>query len=110
MLFIKLDELEQKEPFPGCRMRFVHSENMTLAYWHITPGEPVPAHSHHHEQVVNVIEGKFEMTVGEKTRILESGSVVVIPPDVIHGGKALTDCRIIDVFYPVREDFRYTDD
>lgn len=25
---------------------------------------------------------------------------------VPHSGRALTDCRVIDVFYPVREDYR----
>ena len=38
--------------------------------------------------------------------VWKPGTVVVIPPDVPHAGKAITDCWIIDVFHPVREDYR----
>ena len=48
----------------------------------------------------------FELTVGAKTRVLEAGDVWVIPGDVAHSGKALTACRVLDVFHPVREDYR----
>ncbi|NOY99054.1 MAG: cupin domain-containing protein, partial [Chloroflexi bacterium] len=37
---------------------------------------------------------------------LEPGAVAVIPPDVPHAGRAVTDCRIIDVFYPTREEYK----
>jgi quercetin dioxygenase-like cupin family protein len=55
--------------------------------------------------VVNLIEGSFEITVDGEALALEPGSVVVIPPNVMHSGKALTSCRIIDVFYPIRTDY-----
>jgi quercetin dioxygenase-like cupin family protein len=37
---------------------------------------------------------------------LTPGKVVVIGSNVPHSGKAITDCRILDVFQPVREDYR----
>lgn len=99
-------EIETQELLPGADVGFVHTDNMTLAYWSFIPGVSVPDHAHPHEQVVNVIEGIFELTVdGEKAR-LEAGAVAVIPPDAIHSGSSITDCRIVDVFYPVREDYR----
>jgi quercetin dioxygenase-like cupin family protein len=79
---------------------------MTLAYWEIDAGAALPAHSHPHEQVVNPVWGELELTMGEETRVIRPGDVVVIPPDVPHSGRAVTDCRIIDVFHPVREDYR----
>ena len=33
MAFLELEDIEVKEPVPGYRGRFVHSEKMTLAYW-----------------------------------------------------------------------------
>jgi hypothetical protein len=33
---------------------------------------------------------------------------MVLAPNVVHSGKAVTDCRVVDVFHPVREDFRGT--
>lgn len=102
----KLETLEEREIAPGFHAKMVHSTNMTLAYWRIEEGAALPHHHHFHEQVVNLLEGEFEMTVGEERRVLTPGTVLVIPGDVPHGGKALTPCRILDVFYPVREDYR----
>jgi quercetin dioxygenase-like cupin family protein len=52
------------------------------------------------------LEGKFELTIGEKTQIYEPGFIAVIPSNVPHGGIALTDCKIFDIFSPVRSDYK----
>jgi quercetin dioxygenase-like cupin family protein len=36
---------------------------------------------------------------------MKTGSVAVIPSNARHSGKAVTACRILDVFYPLREDY-----
>jgi quercetin dioxygenase-like cupin family protein len=106
MAFVNINEIEEVELVPGVMGRFVHSENMTLAYWTIREGALIPEHAHQHEQFANVIEGEFELTIEGETRELVSGMVAVIPPHALHGGKALTECKLLDVFYPVREDYR----
>lgn len=106
MTFMRLKELDWREPFPGYRAYFVHSETMTFAHWTIAPGALIPGHSHPHEQVSNVIDGQFELTIEGVTKILGPDDVAIIPPNASHSGKALTKCRIIDVFYPIREDYR----
>ncbi len=106
MPFLSLKDLAEREPAPGFRVRFVHTDAMTLAYWDIRSGSVMPDHAHPHEQVVNPVEGRFELTVDGETKLLTPGEVAVVPPDGLHGGRALTDCRIIDIFHPVREDYR----
>jgi quercetin dioxygenase-like cupin family protein len=106
MTFLTLKEIEEKEIVPGYRAKFVHSENMTLAYWDVDPGAALPEHSHPHEQIANVLEGRFELTVDGEPRVLEPGMVAVIPGGVPHSGKALTPCRLLDAFYPLREDYK----
>ena len=106
MPFLKLDDSPSREIFPGFHVHFVHSANMTFAHWTIKAGAVLPKHSHMHEQVVNMIEGEFELVINAETRRLGSRSVAIIPSNAVHSGKAITDCRIIDAFYPIREDYR----
>ncbi len=106
MAFINLTDLTEREIVPGFRARFVHSENMTFAYWTITAGASLPNHSHPHEQVANITEGEFELTVDEVPMIMTPGKVAVIPGGVPHRGRAITDCKILDIFYPVRTDYK----
>lgn len=90
----------------GFNARLIHTDTMTLAYVDIDDGADLSEHSHVHEQVLNVLEGRFELTVSGKPHILAAGDVFAIPSNVPHSGRALTKCRILDVFNPVREDFR----
>lgn len=101
-----LDTIEERELIPGFRVRFVHSDTMTIAYWNIDGGSALPEHSHPNEQIVNVMEGELELVVEDRKLELAAGSVVVVPPGVPHAGRALSDCRVIDVFHPTRDDYR----
>ena len=106
MPFSELSRVTERELIPGFRARFVHAERMTCSYWDVTAGAELPEHSHPHEQVSNVIRGRFEMTIDGETQTIEPGGVAVIPSGAKHRGRALTDCCILDVFSPVREDYR----
>ena len=55
-----LKNINSKEMVPGFHAKFIHSENMTLAYWDIKAGSSLPEHSHINEQVLNLLEGEFE--------------------------------------------------
>jgi quercetin dioxygenase-like cupin family protein len=48
----------------------------------------------------------MELTVGDETYRMIPGQIVTIPSDVPHSGRAITDCEIMDVFCPVREDYK----
>lgn len=108
MSFVELNKLTKKEVIKGYHARTIHTGTMTFMYWLVEEGAAMPMHSHVHEQVAHVINGKFELTVGEETKILEPGTVAVIPPNIPHGGKAITYCELLDVFHPVREDYKFT--
>jgi hypothetical protein len=50
--------------------------------------------------------GGEEAVDADRVIVMEEGEVAVIPSNIKHSGKTITDCYIIDVFYPVREDYR----
>ena|SRR6185295_17389873 len=106
MSFITLSEIPSKEIVPGFHGRFIHSQHMTVAYWDIQAGHSIPTHNHIHEQIVNVIRGKLELTIDKETRILDAGMSAIIPSQVFHKATGITDCFVIDVFHPVRDDYR----
>ena len=106
MSTIRLDSISTREIFPGIRARIVHTGRTSQSWVQIDNGAAFPEHSHPHEQTVTMIEGTLELTVDGKRHVLEAGTVFVIPPDVRHSGRALSACRVLDVFAPVREDYR----
>ncbi|MCH2179773.1 MAG: cupin domain-containing protein [Mariniblastus sp.] len=103
---IHIWQQESREVIPGYHGRFVHSKAMTHAYWEIESAAELPEHAHHHEQVLNLIEGEFELTVAGESMQLKAGDLVVLHSNVPHSGRAITKCKIIDVFSPARDDYR----
>lgn len=102
----KATDLPLQEVFPGITGHLIHTELSTIADFRIAAGTALPEHSHPHEQTSTILEGRFLFTVGGETKELGPGEVAVIPGNVAHSGTALTDCRIMDIFSPVREDYR----
>ena len=107
MPFISLENLSQKIIIEGYEARAIHTGTMTFMYWTVKAGASMPLHSHLHEQVAHVLQGKFELELNGETKILEPGHVAVIPPHQTHGGRAITDCLLLDVFQPEREDYKF---
>jgi len=106
MAFIPLDQTPEKELIPGFQAKLIHTDGLTVGYFRIKAGSILPEHHHIHEQISNVLEGEFEMTLDGTTQLLKPGMVAVIPAMTVHSGKAVTDCYILDIFNPVREDYK----
>ena len=101
-----LTDIETKEIMPGFHGKMIHGETMTLAYWEVEEGATVPEHSHKNEQIMQVLEGAFEFTVNGLTKLYKPNDLVIIPPFAPHSGKALTPCKLMDIFSPVREEYK----
>ena len=101
-----LADIPSREIIPGFHGRLIHTEKSTLSFWEVEEGSQLPEHAHHHEQTTQVLEGEFELILdGEKILCLP-GSVVVIPSNTTHSGKAITTCKLLDTFSPIREDYK----
>ena len=102
----EISNIAQKELLPGIKARFVHTENNTIGFIELDAGAILPEHSHIHEQTTQVIEGALELTIDGKATILKPGMVITVASNVLHSAKALTFCKVTDIFSPVREDYK----
>ncbi|MCX6205478.1 MAG: cupin domain-containing protein [Bacteroidetes bacterium] len=106
MPVIEIASIKPKTIVAGFDAKFIHTASMTFSFIEVKAGASLPAHSHIHEQVSFVTEGIFQLTVDGEIIEFGQGTAVVIPSNAVHSGTAITDCKIMDVFNPVREDYR----
>ena len=103
--FVQLDQIEKAELFPGFMAKIVHTPFASISYVWVDEGAVLPIHHHPEEQILNLIEGEMEVTVGGITCQCSPGAVIVIPPNQPHTVTAITRCLAIDVFAPPRKDY-----
>jgi quercetin dioxygenase-like cupin family protein len=90
----------------GNRRRVVlHTDELMLVEFDFDKGGVGVLHSHPHVQASYVASGKFEVTIDGKTQTLEAGGAYIVPPNLVHGVKALEAGRLVDTFTPHRADF-----
>ena len=105
MAFIDTEKLRVVQRLPGWSGRYFHSPSMTFAHYDFLRGSTIHEHSHPQEEVYEVIEGELELTIDGVTQVARPGIVGVVPSNIRHSVKALTDGRAIIVDYPLRRDF-----
>ena len=105
MPFLDTNSLPVIERLPGWRGRYFHSQNMTFAHYDFARGSSIHEHSHPEEEVYEVIEGELEVTIDGVAQIARAGIVAIVPANVRHSVKAVSDGRAIIVDYPARHDF-----
>jgi unsaturated pyranuronate lyase len=105
MPFVETSGLKVIERLPGWHGRYFHSATMTFAHYDFTRGSSIHEHFHAEEEVYDVIEGELEVTIDGVTQIARAGLVAIVPSNVRHSVKALTDGRVIVVDHPARPDF-----
>jgi unsaturated pyranuronate lyase len=105
MPFVDTSSLRVIERLPGWHGRYFHSPSMTFAHYDFVRGSSIHEHFHPQEEVYEVVEGELEITIDGVTEVARPGMVAIVPSDVPHSVKALTDGRAIIVDYPVRGEF-----
>jgi quercetin dioxygenase-like cupin family protein len=98
--------LAGKEIAKGVTIKPLAGEHVMLNYVELLPNGEVPLHSHPHEQLGLIIEGEMDMLIGDEHHTLTRGDTYVIPGGLAHRGRAgNTGALVLDVFYPLREDY-----
>jgi quercetin dioxygenase-like cupin family protein len=105
MPFVDTKKLKVIERLPGWKGRYFHSASMTFAHYEFASGSSIHEHFHPEEEVYEVIEGELEVTIDGAAQVARAGLVAIVPSNVPHSVKALTDGRAIIVDYPLRREF-----
>ncbi|MFC1491523.1 cupin domain-containing protein [Nitrospinota bacterium] len=100
MAFYDLNEMEAEKQ-DGSQRKVLQGKNLTLVFIERDPNF-VQEHSHPHEQMVCLMEGKMKVRLGDEEREIEAGQVVHIPGDMSHRIETLTSARIISIYSPPR--------
>jgi quercetin dioxygenase-like cupin family protein len=100
-------EFAQHTIFPGVTIKTCAAANMMMSLATFEPHSVVEEHSHPHEQVGMVLEGRAVFHIGGEEKTLQAGDIFRIPGHVKHRVVALDQpVKALDIFYPIREDYR----
>ena len=79
----------------------VEGDRMIVGLMRMPAGTGAEAHSHPNEQWIYILEGTFVGEVAGKPFEAKAGSLVYIPSNVVHSGKATPDADV--VFFTVKD-------
>ena len=86
-------------------LRAIGGEQVLLCHVTYEPGTTVRRHSHETaEQVMWIIDGSVTMTVGDETRELGTGDVIVVNPGIEHELHSESGLTFIEALAPVLRD------
>ncbi|MFA6923369.1 MAG: cupin domain-containing protein [Bacteroidales bacterium] len=89
----------------GITSSLYHSDQLTFGHVTLEKDIDMPEHRHVHEQWTHVIEGQLLFDMNGDQKLLTPGMSAFIPSNILHSAKAITECKVIDCFLPVRQDY-----
>ena len=105
-MFVFNDDVKLTDLSGGLSRKILaYNANMMSVEVRFEKGAIGSMHSHPHVQISYVLEGKFEATIGDETKIISKGDTYITEPDVPHGVVCLEAGALLDIFTPMREDF-----
>ncbi len=91
--------------FPGVGLKAIAGEQVFLGHVTYAPGTTVARHSHPEaEQAMWIVEGSMTMMVGDESRELRAGDVVVVNRGVEHELFSSDGVTFVEAMAPVPRD------
>ncbi len=98
--------VKKENPAPGIQRQMVVGQNVMMVRFTFDPFLVTPEHTHPHEQMTLVVQGKVKFFIEGEVKIVSPGDVLHFPPHNRHGATMLDEeVVLIDIFSPIREDF-----
>jgi quercetin dioxygenase-like cupin family protein len=79
----------------------VEGDRMIVALMRMPAGTGAETHSHPNEQWIYILEGTFQGEIAGKAFEAKPGTVVYVPADAMHSGRATADADV--VFFTVKD-------
>jgi quercetin dioxygenase-like cupin family protein len=88
--------------YPGVALHSIGGDQVLLCRVTYEAGKSVPRHAHEDtEQVIAVVDGEVEVTVGDETRMLRPGDVCVMNRGVEHELHTTSGVTFFEALSPV---------
>ena len=95
------------EILKGIKLKtLVHGKETLMTEFVMDKGSELPLHGHVYEQTGYLVKGKIKLHIGESSRIVSPGDSWCIPSSVQHKADILEDSVAVEVFSPLREEYR----
>lgn len=105
-MYVKIADVAETDLGEGITRKILASGGtMMTVQMTLEKGAVGTPHTHPHEQVGYVLQGSFELTLGDEKTIIEAGDTYYVPSNTVHGVVALEESVLLDVFTPQRQDF-----
>ncbi|MDO8533322.1 MAG: cupin domain-containing protein [Xanthobacteraceae bacterium] len=79
----------------------IEGDRMIVALMRMPAGTGAEPHSHPNEQWIYILEGTFKAKIGGKEVEAKPGSVLYIPSNTVHSGKATAEADVL--FFTVKD-------
>ncbi|HEU5341191.1 cupin domain-containing protein [Edaphobacter sp.] len=105
--FVKTEDARTIAPEEGMqRQVLAHNDQLMLIRHYFEKGWVGTRHSHPHHQLVYVVSGAIRAEMAGRVVEARAGDSFVVDGGVEHQATALEASEVLDVFTPVREDYR----
>ena len=107
MDFVKTGDAKSFTPELGMRRQVLaHNDQLMLVRHYFEQGWVGARHSHSHHQLVYVVSGAIRVDIDGREFDVLAGDSFVVDGGIEHQASALEASEVLDVFTPVREDYR----
>jgi len=103
---VNWNDIPVEHPSEGIERQMVIGENIMIVRFRFTPFLVTPEHTHPHEQMSMIIQGRVRFFIEGQERIAGPGDILHFPSNTLHGATMMDEeVVLIDIFSPIREDF-----
>ena len=91
----KLNKIKGGPDYSSVEGGCVEGDRMIVALMRMPAGTGAEPHSHPNEQWIYILQGTFRAKIGEQDVEAKAGSVIYVPANVVHSGKATADGDVV---------------